>query len=1019
MLGDPEVAGDSQLFNSTFLNWASAGVVNPKNGFHFCDGWFVTSVTRGRPMDIALEPLNGGSDSGFRLVMRDPPEQVRIWHRLPERLLESGTKFIKVRLRGTGEAANALQLDSAALFHGNEADRKIDRRLVGAIALKQSWHEFTAELKGSGVATEGDRYLSLRFSGKGTIEVEFCRLEASRGRMGAWPVAKSMAAKVLSGFPRRRTVPDSPAVVEQEAQDGSASAPSLVSARSEAGNVSALTADQSVKAPPEEKRQPKEKLSSSVVPERRQAGPNLLQNSAFLSWSGKEPEHWKVSLPNGVSLRRTPLSADIPLKTAGISFTSEKTLQNRTISLSQRIVGGLRSRRILDIAIVGYADIRTEVEVSLMGRSTVGAAATTTITLWPGWRLRTARIAVPLDFADVDSTIALAIPGGQAKAVKLAFVAAGSPGEDIAGQFEVRELAGIDSNALINGKFDHWSGPVRRSLSTRRTDITEEWLLVNKSPSPGVEARLTEIVPRGLRDGREHKAVLGLAMHGELSGPYVRMEASLDVLQIVAGPPQQLRLYARTALPSSPEAGTPRDRPMIQQVFVAERRRLTPDSSDFEVTRLFTVKRNLRISRIGEPHVIDLRSDHRALLLSKAKEMLHDVSRSLLLIFECSGFADVAIGDVYLGNNATAEQAKAATTGEVALEDPNIAAQLAHLKGVAHWRSPLTIAGMPYEPRAASPEPASWTWFPDSRLTVDIVICVHNAVEETLDCLASLQRHTTVPHTVTVIDDKSNDLTRERLRLYVSGKPWIRLLENPQNLGYTRSANIGLSSSSAEWVVLLNSDTVVTPGWLEGLFDVVKARPGVAMIGPVSNAASWQSVPDLHDVKGGWSINPIPEGLSVVEVAQLVADLSPKEFPEATLLNGFCTMMRRDVIEQVGYLDEVAFPMGYGEENDLCLRVRKAGYSLAVADHVYVYHVKSASFGSARRSELSKRGTAQLHAKHPDVDMKEVQREMAELTSLITLRKKLRKSFGSATIRGVHRLDEERQGLRIASSLTH
>ncbi len=97
--------------------------------------------------------------------------------------------------------------------------------------------------------------------------------------------------------------------------------------------------------------------------------------------------------------------------------------------------------------------------------------------------------------------------------------------------------------------------------------------------------------------------------------------------------------------------------------------------------------------------------------------------------------------------------------------------------------------------------------------------------------------------------------------------------------------------------------------------------------------------------------------------------------------------MKREVVEQVGYLDEIAFPMGYGEENDLCLRVRKAGYSLVVADHVYIYHVKSASFGSARRAELSKRRHSLLALKHPEVDMKAVQREMAELTSLTELRR--------------------------------
>jgi GT2 family glycosyltransferase len=212
-----------------------------------------------------------------------------------------------------------------------------------------------------------------------------------------------------------------------------------------------------------------------------------------------------------------------------------------------------------------------------------------------------------------------------------------------------------------------------------------------------------------------------------------------------------------------------------------------------------------------------------------------------------------------------------------------------------------------------------------------------------------------------------------------------------------------MSRATAEWVVLLNSDTIVTPGWLEGLFEVVQAHPKAAMVGPVSNAASWQSVPELHDVKGGWSSNPLPEGVRPEDVSRLVNDLSPRQFPEATLLNGFCTLMKREVIEQVGFLDEAAFPMGYGEENDLCIRVRKAGYTLVVADHVYVYHVKSASFGSARRAELSKRGTAQLALKHPELDMKAVQREMAELTSLTELRKRLRRRLGGEAVQATAR----------------
>ena len=91
-------------FNSKFSDWVSAGVVNPKNGFHFCNHWFVTHVNRGRPMDIALEPLDRQAETGVRVLLREPPEQVRLWHPLPDGLFGSGKKVVKVRMRLADES---------------------------------------------------------------------------------------------------------------------------------------------------------------------------------------------------------------------------------------------------------------------------------------------------------------------------------------------------------------------------------------------------------------------------------------------------------------------------------------------------------------------------------------------------------------------------------------------------------------------------------------------------------------------------------------------------------------------------------------------------------------------------------------------------------------------------------------------------------------------------------------------------------------------------------------------------
>lgn len=982
MLGD---AGGGHLFNSTFENWVSASIVNPKSGFHFCREWFVTHVSRGRPMQIALEPLDPQSDRGVRLLLTKPPEQVRLWHPLEQGAVEGGAKVVRVRLRGLQGEGEKLQLDSIALFNGNDEQRKVDRRLIGAVPLNHDWHEFTVPLRPSASPPQGQRYLSLRFSGAGKVEIEFCRVEDPVVATRVLASAKSFAAKLVTGF--RRTAPAVAGGGEALEEGHGVVEPPLV--------VSASTAEvTSVKIEPAGAA-PASPAASTVS--------NVLLNSGFEKWTEGRPLHWSVSSPAGVTVKRESASQDRPFATPCLSMVFGKSPANQVASIAQRIEG-FAGQQFVDVVVVGRADARTEVEVALTNSSgKIIPGARTTVTLWPKWLYRAARLRLPAKLEAGQQGMALIVRDGQSSNVQLAYVAAGAAGEAIAGEFKPRQVP-LDSNAVVNGRFEHWSGRLKFAVTTRRIEITDEWLLTGKLPCPAVDARLTEIVPRGLRDGRDHSSVLALALHGEIAGSYLRLEAGLDSLQILAAPPRELSFCARSAEPSASMAK--REPLVIQQIIVAERRRIAPDKPEFDVKRLFTIRKNVRISRIGEYHTLPIRADHRVLLEAKARETLRDAGHSLVLIFEFAGVVDVALGDVYLGSGASLAEEAGPAPHEVAMEDPNIAGQLALLKGLEQWQSTRPILAMSPTSGAGEGEAVSWTWLPESKFSVDIVICVYNAVEETLDCLKSIARNTSLPHTVTVIDDKSGDTTRLQLRSYVRGKPWIRLIENEKNLGYTKSANVGMSRSTAEWVVLLNSDTIVTPGWLEGLFEVVQAHPKAAMIGPVSNAASWQSVPELHDVKGGWSSNPLPEGVRPEDVSRLVNDLSPRQFPEATLLNGFCTLMKREVIEQVGFLDEIAFPMGYGEENDLCLRVRKAGYTLVVADHVYVYHVKSASFGSARRAELSKRGTAQLALKHPEVDMKAVQREMAELTSLTELRKRLRSRLRREAVQTVARPSE-------------
>lgn len=278
---------------------------------------------------------------------------------------------------------------------------------------------------------------------------------------------------------------------------------------------------------------------------------------------------------------------------------------------------------------------------------------------------------------------------------------------------------------------------------------------------------------------------------------------------------------------------------------------------------------------------------------------------------------------------------------------------------------------------------------------VDVVVTVYDALDYVRACLASLQRNTDgFTLRVIVVNDASGPETTTWLRDAARAWPALVLIEHEQNQGYTRAVNAGLRASSASWVVVLNSDTVVTRGWLTGLVRCAEARPEVGLVGPLSNAASWQSVPQLFDPNGEFAVNQLDAGLDAEGMAELVRAVSARAYSKVSVLNGFCLLLRREVIDRVGFMDDVAFGVGYGEENDYCLRAADAGFELAVADDSYVFHAKSKSFGHARRIEYTRRGAEALHRKHGELRVRELSRGAAESRELYQLRGAVRAELG-------------------------
>jgi len=336
-------------------------------------------------------------------------------------------------------------------------------------------------------------------------------------------------------------------------------------------------------------------------------------------------------------------------------------------------------------------------------------------------------------------------------------------------------------------------------------------------------------------------------------------------------------------------------------------------------------------------------------------------------------------------------------------EDESISKQLSILKGLNTW-SKINSDNSQTGPRLTGESKnkqveSVWTEIFNLKSAkfieqstypaLDIIIPVFNANEDVLRCICSVITKTTLPYKLWIIDDGSEDLTAKMLDIFNSIYPHIELIRNIVNKGYTKSVNIGLKVSNNKWKVILNSDTIVTANWVQSLFDCAFSKEKVGMIGPLSNAASWQSVPEIFSEDGDWNLNPIPSHLTIDDIAELVNQKSDVSYPEVGVINGFCQLVSNKMLDEIGYLDEDAFPTGFGEENDMCARAVKAGYKLLIADNTYIYHAKSKSFGHETRKKLSKQGNQALKTKHPDVDWKKVTDKIKNNKNLNNLRSNL------------------------------
>jgi len=241
---------------------------------------------------------------------------------------------------------------------------------------------------------------------------------------------------------------------------------------------------------------------------------------------------------------------------------------------------------------------------------------------------------------------------------------------------------------------------------------------------------------------------------------------------------------------------------------------------------------------------------------------------------------------------------------------------------------------------------------------VSIVIVAHNQLDYCRRCVDSVRAHTRPPMELILVDNGSSD----GVGAWFDTVPGARVIHTGENLGYPAGANRGLDRATGH-PLLLNSDTVVPPAWLERLEAALFSAPDVGMAGPVSNCVSGiQQVPGPPGDAPG----------HIAAWARARAETCAGRRTETERLVGFCVLIRRDAFERVGGLDE-RFGLGNYEDDDYCLRLRLAGYRLVIAEDCAIYHYGSRSFAGiglagAAFDHLLNENEARFLAKWRDTD---------------------------------------------------
>lgn len=224
----------------------------------------------------------------------------------------------------------------------------------------------------------------------------------------------------------------------------------------------------------------------------------------------------------------------------------------------------------------------------------------------------------------------------------------------------------------------------------------------------------------------------------------------------------------------------------------------------------------------------------------------------------------------------------------------------------------------------------NFTPIDDGLKLTSIIILTYNQLEYTKLCIDSIRKFTPKgTYEIIIVDNNSTDDTTKWLKK----QPDLKVIYNKTNKGFPAGCNQGIEISKGENILLLNNDIVVTPNWLNNMQKALYSSDKIGVVGPVSNNCSnYQRIET--------SYNSIEEMLDFATTYNISNE---NQWKLKTKLIGYCFLIKREVLDKVGLLDE-RFSPGNFEDDDYCYRVICEGYQLLLCIDTFIHHFGSVSF---------------------------------------------------------------------------